>query len=265
MEIGIRFWEKKRKNGTRLEEAGHFHLERIIPLFKLLNTMKTNLLLPVCGLALVSFSDAASVTILNPSFEDNPFGGGLASTTTPDHWTKLGVGSSGHVANGWNGGAVDVSNTDGSQLAWFNTDVGNGFSQELSSVYEVGMSYTLTVGAVKASPSWTGSNDANVLTIDLYYGAFNIIASGSMSALSLEDSQGALTDIVASLAPVEAGDAWADQPVGIRILSSSEPVTSPGNHDWAVDDVRLDAVPEPSTSMLFSVLVLSGIAKRRRA
>ncbi len=211
-------------------------------------------------LLVATSAHAASVVVPNFSFEAPSLGVNGAAVGNPTSWT--GVGTVGYVYNGWNGGAINVTGLDGNQLGWFNTDVGSGISQSLSSTFTIGESYQLTVAAVKAANAWSGSTAGNELTIQLYYGAFNVIASGSALVSGLNDSQGALTDITANLTAVTGSDAWAGQAIGIRIIST---VDGPNNNDWAVDNVRLTAIPEPSSMALLLGASLAGLGFRRRS
>ncbi|MBK1881046.1 PEP-CTERM sorting domain-containing protein [Luteolibacter pohnpeiensis] len=209
----------------------------------------------------VSQSDATLVSIDNYSFEQPDLGAGGATLAVPTGWNSTGVAEVGGVGNGWNGGAVNISNLDGVQAGWFNVTVGNGLYQVLPDTYTTGQSYELTVGIVKASSAWTNWTSGNEVTIELYYGDFNVIASASVLSDSLNDSQGALTYFTASLSTVEAGDAWANQSIGIRLVSTVD--NSGGANDWAVDNVTLNAVPEPGSMALAGLSALLLIRRRR--
>lgn len=211
-------------------------------------------------LSLVASAHAASVMVPNFSFELPALGINGAAVGNPTNWN--GTGTVGYVYNGWNGGAINVTGLDGNQLGWFNTDVGTSMSQLLTTTFTAGQSYELRVAAVKASNAWSGSTAANAITIQLYYGAFNVIASGTALAQDLNTSQGAMTDITANLTTVAGADAWAGQAIGIRIISTAD---GANNNDWAVDNVRLTAVPEPSSAVLVSCLGFLAIVRRRRA
>ncbi|MBK1881045.1 hypothetical protein JIN85_01385 [Luteolibacter pohnpeiensis] len=187
----------------------------------------------------LSQADGEVIEVPNGSFELPVLAADSASLTEPENWTWNGVGDYGYVDNGWNSGAIEISNLDGNQAAWFNTRAGSGFHQVLSEAFAEGNSYRLTVGAVKASPAWTGSTAGNTLSIELYYGDFEVVASASVTATELQDSRGALIDLEVVLPVVAADDAWAGQSIGIRLVSSAD--FSNGGNDWAIDDVRLES------------------------
>ena len=77
-----------------------------------------------------------------------------------------------------------------------------------------------------------------------------------------------LTEFSLTTARVSATDPWANRPIGITLVSPYDPgglvfgASAAGGY-WDVDNVRLTAVPEPTSILLISLLA-AGAGLRRR-
>jgi len=165
-------------------------------------------------------------------------------------------------------GAVDhIDNCDGNQALFLFAFPQAGLFQDYAStdwssstpshafdaVFEVGMSYRLTVGIIGGPGLAEGAD----LVLGLYYrdSLNNLVNVGATdvrySAASFPNSTH-FNDYEVVVPAVQAGDAWAGQHIGIQITAGSM-----GNSYWDVDNVRLSQVPEPSSC----VLLLGGLGE----
>jgi len=144
-------------------------------------------------------------------------------------------------------------------------DYNSSPTHDFNASFAVGQAYTLTVGVFGKSSLTPGST----LALSLYYrdGSNNKVTVGSTtvtySAATFPGTAPlSLIDFSVDIPTVQAGDAWAGQPIGIE-LASTIPIglTSFGN--WDFDNVRLTAVPEPTAAGLLA-LGLGGVMVARR-
>ena len=133
--------------------------------------------------------------------------------------------------------------------------------QTLVEPYAVGRQYVLTVGVAKSVSEFAPPMpDGAALRISLYFldGPDRVVVD-SVDVTGAELSGIEMRDFGFTTAAVGAGDAWAGQPIGIAF----DPLTgSYGTFD--VDNVRLTAVPEPATMVLFGPVGLALLRRRRR-
>ena len=226
-------------------------------------------------LALVLGAGSLSASVINVpnfSFEGPDVGPGGAGISI-DAWNENGDDNTqGVAANGWNGGLINLLNSDDNQIAWMNTQpdpandlASTGLWQLLSDTYTVGKSYELTVAMARGA--WNAPDDGDQMQIRLWYdgptGA-TPLASKTVTAGELNFSDGGLLlDYTAILPAVASTDDWAGKNIGIWLVSTYEELDGEG--DWVMDNVRLNEVPEPATMALFGIGSLLSLRRRRGA
>lgn len=215
--------------------------------------------------ALASRSEAqTSISIPNYSFE-NP--STTFVSTIIDSWQKspqpvdfTPVGFTwdqvtGIFAN--NPGSSYITNADGSQVGYIFADPGAGLFQQLTTAYQAGNTYKLTVGIVGQGG---GILDGATLELQLYYltpgGVMSVLADTTVTENSTNFPDHVTeVNFSATLPTVQATDAWNGQPIGIQLISSTTAANAGGY--WDVDNVQLVATPEPGSATL---LVCGGLA-----
>lgn len=158
-------------------------------------------------------------------------------------------------------GASDhIDNVDGSQSAYLLAFPSVSLSQNLTTTYQVGVSYALTVGVLGK-----GLTDGDFLSLSFSYtdASNNQVqiakTTVTYSAAGLPSTTH-LTDFQVDLPSVQAGDAWAGKQIGVQVTS----VYGDGNGYWDVDNVRVSAVPEPQSLVVVAAFGLLGFAAWRR-
>jgi hypothetical protein len=230
---------------------------------------------------------AANIAVPNASFESQP-----APNTFPfvnvfvDSWQKINEPAYYGPAIGtpfgipWIGTAgvfLDVNpyaNHLGSQCGYILgfpqvtlfQDYNSSPTHDFNASFQVGMSYNLTLGVFGKDTLAPGST----LALSLYYlddlnqrltiGS-TIITYSQASFPTNQPLQ--LVDYSVFVPTVQAGDAWAGKHIGIE-LESTTPLQLATGGNWDFDNVRLIAVPEPSTIALL-ILAAGGlfVAQRR--
>ncbi len=162
-----------------------------------------------------------------------------------------------------------ITNLSGSQDGYLIDTPGLALSQTLSSAFQAGKSYQLTVALAGGGQTSTMPlNDP--IDFGLYYmsgGSQTFIGttevkndnSGWNASLGYIDH---LVDYNLTIPPVGAGDPWEGQNIGVALFV-------PGNADnsfsfWDIDNVRVQAVPEPGSLALLLATGLSILALGRR-
>ncbi len=138
-----------------------------------------------------------------------------------------------------------VTNADGDQLAYlFARDDGDiSFQQQLETTYAEGLYYRLTVGVGKSFflPPLNPDGPTPTVEIRLTYPGETgpvTLTSAAIDAEAVSNTE--LLDLVAE-SDVTAGDSpWLGQPIGVWIGP-----TEGTSGVWILDDVRLEAIPEP--------------------
>jgi hypothetical protein len=208
---------------------------------------------------------AAEIPVPNGSFESPSVPSGFPALPLLDNWQKspqpiwYDPGAFGGITwdqvtgvfpNTAEGSPDHIVNLDGAQAAYMFALPDVGLSQELSATYEVGLSYTLTVGMLGSQ----GIAEGSTFELGLYYldglNAPITVASTPVTytATGFPNGVTELVEFAVNLAEVQASDAWAGQNIGIQLLS-----TSGTTGVWDLDNVRLQAVPEPGTMALLAI------------
>jgi hypothetical protein len=209
------------------------------------------------------------VSTIIDSWQKNPQPAYFDPNTFGFSWDQ----SSGVFLDNFAGNPAPLSNRDGNQGAFVQDFPGAGFHQDYNSsashdfnvTYTVGQAYQLTAGFLGKGALAAG----DTLMMTLYYGDYangNTVGSTAIvyDPLTFAD-QTKLTDFSVTIPTVQAGDAWANQTLGIAIVDISGPER--GQAYWDLDNVRLQAIPEPGTLGLALLGTLSwlGFRSRRQA
>jgi hypothetical protein len=159
-------------------------------------------------------------------------------------------------------GSVDhIDNVDGNQALFLFAVPEAGLFQDYDSTnwanptpthafdarFEVGKGYRLIVGLMGAGPIAQGAT----LMIGLYYrdAASNRVAVAATHILytnAVFTNATHFLDFQVDVPPVRAADAWANQHIGVQMLSTVDP--SLANGYWDIDNVRLTSYREPVLS-----------------
>ena len=141
----------------------------------------------------------------------------------------------------------------------------SGATTGLNATFQVGLSYNLTVGVFGKGLE----NGFSSLQLALFYrGPSNSIVNVGSTTVTFNTNTFnpsgpfSLIDYAVSVPTVQAGNAWAGKNIGISISS----LQGTGAGYWDMDNVRLNAVPEPGIWALTSLGVAGmWLAFRRRA
>ncbi|OQA00544.1 MAG: hypothetical protein BWY71_00693 [Planctomycetes bacterium ADurb.Bin412] len=153
-----------------------------------------------------------------------------------------------------------VDNVDGRQAAFMFSPPGCELFQDLAATFEIGQSYTLTVGIEGGG---YGMKPGVPMEIRLYYrdDTGNRIPVGSTEVINTNASgvMSHLTDYQLDIPAVLADDAWAGKNIGVQLISTVSFEDSGGF--WNIDNVRLISIPEPIS---LTLLALGTLVLRRR-
>jgi len=218
----------------------------------------------ILGVALLSAfraSSAETIQIPNGSFESpattfaSPFIDSWQKTSKPDwynddggtfQWTQL----TGQFSNQ---PPSYIDNCDAKQAAWMFAVPEVGLFQDydyptnhaFNAIYEVGRKYRLTVGLMGGAGG--GLLEGVTFELALYYrdAASNTVivaATTVTNSSSVFSNHTHLVDFYADSAFVTSSDPWANQHIGVRLLSSITDTNLEGGY-WDLDNVRLTATP----------------------
>ncbi len=216
---------------------------------------------------------AGTINIPNGSFEApyvdmvSPF-----ATSSISDWQKAPVPAwwtgAGYSEQQWTDSAgvfvnvpfQPVDNVDGRQAAFMFSPSGYELFQDLAASFEVGQSYTLTVGIEGGG---YGMKLGVPMEIRMYYrdDTGNRITVGSTEVINTNGSgaMSHLTDYQLDIQAVLADDAWAGKNIGVQLISTVGFEDAGGF--WNIDNVRLISIPEPIS---LSLLALGTLVLRRR-
>jgi hypothetical protein len=219
---------------------------------------------------------AQNIPVPNGSFESPTPPPGFPATPLIDSWQKApqpawydpdafgGITwdqTTGVFPNTAEGSPDHIVNLDGSQAAYLFALPEVALFQELETAYEVGLSYTLTVGMLGSQ----GIAEGSAFELSLYYldeaNAPVTLASTPVTyTTAVFPNAIELVDFSVNLSEVQAADAWAGQSIGIQFLS-----TFGQGGVWDLDHVRLQAIPEPGTMGLLAMGLSALAMVRQRA
>jgi len=234
---------------------------------------KRKLLLFLAAIGLLALSASAGaydVPIVNAGFEDPVWADGEWGFGVPG-WDTVGPSPSsgtwnpdatGDIFYGYGGIAPE-----GQNVAWISagevdntpndpddddfTSVEGGLAQVLTETLTTGMTYTLTVEVGNSYYyGWGEGYKIQLLAGD------TLLAQDDSSLTPATDT---FETSIVTYVYNAADEALLGEPLQIRLLAK------PDNGELDVDDVRLDAVPEPVTLTLLGLGGLGLIRRRRRA
>jgi NAD(P)H-dependent FMN reductase len=191
-----------------------------------------------------------SIPVENASFESpvvDP--NGFGALPIVDGWTELDLDTLGSTNTGvFANTAADspdhVANTDGDQLAFLGSELGNSLQQELAATYTMGCGYRLTVGigvSMRFPPSAVEPVDTIELVLYYHEQTESVvdIASATVEATGLSTTH--LEDFSVYLPTISSTEAWAGKPIGVAIRA-----TGLAGGFWTLDHVRLaESMPIP--------------------
>lgn len=181
-----------------------------------------------------------------PAFFDNGGTDGWVQADVPRWWSFGDVTWDQSAGVFYNvDGLLHIENADGEQLVFMFGTPDLGLTQVLSSTYEVGRTYELTVGVRGGSG---GMPLGSPIEISLFY-IDDLDATVTLAAAIYENdllvSPTSLADVTVSLPEILAEDEWAGRNIGIAIRPDVmlEQVELQGG-TWGIDNVRLVALPD---------------------
>ncbi|NBS55300.1 VPLPA-CTERM sorting domain-containing protein [bacterium] len=241
-------------------------------LFRVLSFLGVVLILPSLG-------RAATLTIANFDFET----GGLADNSNsaspgviPTSWQAVpGAGPSGSFYGYYNPvndpggyttgvtGSPGITGTmSGPNVFYFGSATnGQGIQQTLSSTFSLSTDYTLTVARGTRNSIYN-----NTLRMQLFAGS-TLLTSRDVAPEPV-GSRGTFLDYSTSYIASVINDAANTGLVGQSLMIRFLEIDNPGNPQAEVDidNVRLNAVPEPASGMLLVAgLAALAVVRRRRA
>jgi hypothetical protein len=221
----------------------------------------------LCFAWMRNLATAASVPVPNHSFE-SPASSFVSinidswqKTPKPDWyvegggflWTQL----TGAFQNTANSSPDHIMNCDGNQLIWLFVVPEVGLFQDYNSLdlddpspthafdarFEVGKSYHLTVGIIGTGG---GMQQGATLELSLYYrdvasNRVTVAATSVTNLITVFSNNTQLLDCTVNVPTVRATDAWANQSIGILLLSTVSTNLQGGY--WDLDNVRLREGP----------------------
>ena len=212
---------------------------------------------------IASSGSAAILPIVNGSFESPQT---AFATTSAAGWTITGpldTGVAGVFSNNSTpeGDPAHFSNADGTQLAFIGSQTGNAFTQTLTSNYEPGNTYTLTVGVAKSLSLPPAATD--VVRMALLY-LDNANSPQTLASVDVANSPGnalsanLLKYFSAQSIPLLEGHPAAGRPIVVSLST----VGNLGGY-FDLDNVVV-ATPEPAIGLTGAAAMLIPLVARRR-
>jgi len=177
-------------------------------------------------------------------------------------WSQL----TGAFKNTAAGSFDHIDNCAGDQAVWMFAVPGAGLFQDYNSVdwndpapahefdarYEVGRAYALTAGVIGGGG---GMSNGVTAEISFYYrdaasNQVKVAATSITNTPAIFSNKTHLIDFIVQVPTVKLGDAWADQHIGIQLLSTVSTGLQGGY--WDFDNVRLTSSAEPTVRLLFA-------------
>ena len=216
---------------------------------------------------------AVAVPIANASFE-GPNALGQVALPDIDSWTDT-LPPQGNQVTGvyYNYPTLENGspspdyhpNMDGNQAAYIFMAPGAGIFQDLAAPaakFTIGQSYRFTVGIIGDGGDMP---DGTTMRISLYYrDALNTMQKVGFTDIvnshALFPDRVNFRDFTFNIPTVATSDAWANKQIGILFAAQ----TALGGY-YDVDNVRLEAIPEPASAWLLGAgLAMWGGLRRRR-
>lgn len=221
-----------------------------------------------------SLASAASLDVPNGSFESPKPPQGFPASPFIDVWQKSpqpqgiplpsGISwdqLSGVFPNTAIGNSDHIDNMDGSQAAYIFAIPGVSLSQSLSAQFEVGQAYQMSLGILGGG----GITEGSTFAFSLFFRDSNnnpvTLASTSVSySASTFPNATHLIDYSLIVPAIQPTDPAAGKNIGVQLTSTF----GTGAGYWDVDNVRVAAVPEPTTLALLLVGSAALLARRSR-
>jgi hypothetical protein len=219
-------------------------------------------------------AQAASLGVLNPSFESPSVPNGFPAITIIDSWQKTPENpDSGFPPGQWDqlsglfenaavGQPRHIENADGNQVAFLFAVQGVGISQQLGDTFAAGVSYELSLGIRGGGALTPGTT----FQVGLFYmdGSTPVtLGSTTVTATAEFATATQLMEVSATTGAVASGAPAVGKNIGIQLLAASNN-GAPGIAYWEIDKVAVTAVPEPETYALAFGGALLGVAGWRR-
>ena len=134
-----------------------------------------------------------------------------------------------------------IVNVDGNQLAFLGSGTGNALLQDLSTPYQAGRCYRMTVDICPSLRHPPADDPNNALTLEFYYinNEPNLVSLATASVSSTALTPNLMKPFSVALPTVEPDDLWVDRPIGIAIRA----VGMTAGKYWDLDNVRVTAYP----------------------
>lgn len=221
--------------------------------------MKSKTLLTTAVLALSASSiSAAPITVPNYSFEAQVLGSGAVAPGSPTDWLLSGGGGV-YYPNGGNfiSSGPLAAPADGNQYAYLETATANPGTVTLTSAASLatvvaGTTYTLTAAIGHRNFDAAGGRRPDDYKIELLVDG-TPVATNTLSDAHTNIPSGTWVDLSTDFTAISSGGALT-----IRLTHSSDDATF---RQGAFDNIRLDAVPEPTS---LALLGLGGLIVARR-
>lgn len=233
--------------------------------------MKNKILTLAIASTMATSTHAALVSLVDPSFESQVAGTLFPTTNlgTDGGWWRDTV-----LSPGGNAGMLYVNDAtagDGGgrvALLGYPPEL-RSLQQTVSTVFLADKDYMLTVYARAVAYSSFADNESAELKLTLFDGVTTSVIKETTFTVA-KGITGAAGDKTFTVTAAEIAAAGAvGRRIGIRLEKSALGPTlgsSPdGRIELRVDNVRLDAIPEPATTGMLALAAMLGLRRRRQA